>query len=155
MLDLRLFGKDDNNKSQETPEKSQNELDLEERLNKILEAAQKKADEIIAEAQKRAEGIVKAKAVKAASPDDEEKRKFEAYMNERVPVCLFKDNNKYKDDVAVTVNGETILIQRGKHVQIPRKFALVLENSQMQDAYAAEHMAALADQYKSKEPYLS
>jgi hypothetical protein len=75
-------------------------------------------------------------------------------MNERVPVTLFKDNNKYKDDVPITVNGETILIQRGIQVMIPRKFYNALVNSQMQDTAAANHMTALADQYKSKETFL-
>lgn len=154
MIDLKLFGKSDDDKNKETQTPAFNMEAYEEKLNGILEAAQKKADEIITEAQKKAESIAKQKVTKAAVPDEDAKREFEAYMNERVPVYLFKDNNKYKDDVPVTVNGETILIQRGKQVQIPRKFALVLENSQMQDAFAADHMTALAEQYKSKEPFL-
>lgn len=152
MINLRLFGKSDEDKSKETQAPTLDMEAYEEKLNCILEAAQKKADEIIAEAEKKAENIAKQKVTKAATPNAD--KEFEAYMNERVPVYLFKDNNKYKDDVPVTVNGETILIQRGKQVQIPRKFALVLENSQMQDAFAADHMTALADQYKSKEPFL-
>jgi ElaB/YqjD/DUF883 family membrane-anchored ribosome-binding protein len=131
----------------------------EAKLNGILDSAQKKADDIIAEAQKKAESIVKqaGKGAKATAPDEisKDKAAHDAYMNERVPVRLFKDGEKYKDDVAVTLNGETILIQRGKLVQIPRKFALVLENSQMQDVFAADHMTNLADQYKKSEPFLS
>lgn len=154
-VNLKLFGKDDDKeKSQEAQTPALDMEAYEKKLNSILESAQKKADEIIAEAQKKAESIAKQKVTKAATPNENADKEFDAYMNERVPVYLFKDNNKYKDDVPVTVNGETILIQRGKQVQIPRKFALVLENSQMQDAFAADHMTALADQYKSKEPFL-
>jgi hypothetical protein len=120
---------------------------FEEKLNKILEAAEKKADSIA----KQTNRTVKA----AATPDEKEKAEHEAYLNERVPVYLFKDGNKYKDDVPVTVNGETILIQRGKHVMIKRKFAQVLENSQMQDAFATDHMTALANQYESNKTHLS
>ena len=49
------------------------------------------------------------------------------YYNELVSVKLFKDNNKYKDDVFVAVNGVGMLVPRGKEVQIPRKFAIALE----------------------------
>ena len=34
-------------------------------------------------------------------------------MNERVPFMAFKDNDKYKDDLIVIVNGKTWQIQRG------------------------------------------
>lgn len=56
-----------------------------------------------------------------------------AWLNEKVPIRLFKDNDRYKDDVYVCVNGERILIKRGENVEIPRKFALVLEQSMEQD----------------------
>lgn len=54
-------------------------------------------------------------------------------MEEYVEVRLFKDNNKYKDDVMVGVNGEFCLIQRGVPVKIKRKFAEVLDASSVQD----------------------
>lgn len=58
---------------------------------------------------------------------------------ELVTIRLFKDNNKYKDDVFVSVNGERILIKRGEQVQVKRKFAEVLKNSEDQD-YATAMM---------------
>ena len=48
-------------------------------------------------------------------------------------VKLFKDNNKYKDDVFVAVNGENCVIKRGERVKIKRKFAEVLDLSDRQD----------------------
>ena len=54
-----------------------------------------------------------------------------------VEITLFRDNEKYKDDVYVCVNGEGCLIRRGETVYIKRKFAEVLEQSDRQDLYAA------------------
>lgn len=58
---------------------------------------------------------------------------------ELVPIRLFKDNDKYKDDVFVAVNGERVQIKRGETVHIKRKFADVLEQSMRQDT-ATAHM---------------
>ena len=67
------------------------------------------------------------------------------YLEEYVPVRLFKDNEKYSDDVFVAVNGEGCLIRRGETVMIKRKFAEVLEQSDRQDLYAAGLMAVAED----------
>ena len=73
------------------------------------------------------------------------------YYDELVPVKLFRDDNRYKDDVFVAVNGKTMLIKRGEKVMIPRKFALVLENSEEQDARATE----TAHSYAEKEQVIN
>lgn len=67
---------------------------------------------------------------------------------EPVTVQLFKDNDRYKDDLFVAVNGERILIQRGVPVQIKRKFAEVIENSQLQDQQTDAMMQRLAEGYE-------
>lgn len=67
------------------------------------------------------------------------------YYNELVTVKLFQDGDKYKDDVFVAVNGVGMLVPRGKEVQIPRKFAIALENSQKQSNYALQYCAGLAN----------
>lgn len=90
-------------------------------------------------------------ALKKAEEQTEEVMQTEytdAFYEELVPVKLFRDDNRYKDDVFVAVNGKTILIKRGERVMIPRKFALVLENSEEQDARATEtsHSYAEKDQ---------
>ena len=62
------------------------------------------------------------------------------YWNEEVPLTLFKDNDRYKDDVYVNVNGESCLIKRGVEVKVKRKFAHVLEESARRTAIAEERM---------------
>ncbi|MBR3753360.1 MAG: hypothetical protein IKK50_09565 [Ruminiclostridium sp.] len=57
-----------------------------------------------------------------------------------VTIQLFRDNDKYKNDVFVAINGQSCLIQRGKPVQVKRKFARVLEQSMSQDIAASELM---------------
>lgn len=66
------------------------------------------------------------------------------YYNELVTVKLFKDNDKYRDDVFVAVNGKGMIVPRGKEVKIPRKYAIALKNSEAQDSFAAEYSAGLA-----------
>ena len=66
----------------------------------------------------------------------------EAYLNEYVAVKLFRDNDRYKDDVYVAVNGHNCVIKRGEWVKIKRKFALVLDQSEIQDSKAAQLMEA-------------
>ena len=65
-----------------------------------------------------------------------------ARLDEYVEVELFRDNDRYKDDVFVAVGGENCLIKRGEPVRIKRKLALVLEQSRRQDIKTAELIAA-------------
>lgn len=97
----------------------------------------KQVEEMLANAKAEAEKIVAdAKASVKGEPTEEQKKADEErkdYWNELVKVKLFKDNNKYKDDVYVSVNGENCVIKRGQKVQIKRKFAEVLDKSDLQD----------------------
>ena len=61
-----------------------------------------------------------------------------------VKTKLFKDNNKYSNDVFVSVNGENYLIQRGKTVEVPDYIAEVLEHSMEQDERTAELISELS-----------
>ena len=63
---------------------------------------------------------------------------YEKYLNEYISVKLFKDNDRYKDDVYVAVNGQNCIIKRGEWVRIKRKFAMVLDASEIQDMKTAE-----------------
>lgn len=110
-------------------------------VDKIIEAAKKEAAKIIADAMAKANPVAEV---------NEEKLAAEAYLNELVPVKLFKDNNKYKDDVFVAVNGENCLIQRGKEIKIKRKFALVLEGSSFQDEQSASFSEQLQSEYQER-----
>lgn len=101
--------------------------DVAKRVEEMLAKAREEAAKIVAEAKASTNGGELTEEQKKANAERE------AYWNELVPVQLFKDNNKYKDDVFISVNGETCLIQRGPKVMIKRKFANVLENSSIQD----------------------
>lgn len=109
--------------------------DKKESIN--LADVKKQVEEMLAQAREEAAKIVaEAKASVGDELTEEQKKakaEREAYWNELVPVRLFKDNNKYKDDVFVAVNGETCQIQRGVEVMVKRKFADVLEKSLSQD----------------------
>lgn len=98
----------------------------------------------VAEAQAKARKIVEdAKAeVKAMTDNGDEKPHQEteeekAYWNEKVPIRLFKDSGKYSDDVTVIHNGKAWLIKRGEKVEVPRKVAMILEQSSIQIGEAA------------------
>ncbi len=67
-------------------------------------------------------------------------KQYEDYLNEYISVKLFRDNDRYKDDVYVAVNGQNCIIKRGEWVRIKRKFALVLDASEIQDVKTGEFM---------------
>lgn len=67
----------------------------------------------------------------------------EAYLNEYVDVKLFKDSDRYSDDVYVAVNGQNCIIKRGEWVKIKRKFAIVLDQSEIQDIKTSEFIASV------------
>lgn len=69
---------------------------------------------------------------------------------ELVNVRIFKDGDRYKDDVFVAVNGQRLRIKRGVEVPIKRKFVEVLENSAAQDEATADMINTLEVQSKAK-----
>lgn len=108
-----------------------NLADVKKQVEEMLAQAKAEAEKIVADAKASVGGELTEEQIKA-----NEERK--AYWDELVEVQLFKDNNKYKDDVFVSVNGENCVIQRGKKVMVKRKFAAVLENSSIQDFETSE-----------------
>ena len=62
---------------------------------------------------------------------------------DKVPVKLFKDNQNYKDDVFVSVNGHHFQIKRGIEVMVPRCVAKVLMNSERAKTELEERLAKL------------
>ncbi len=82
----------------------------------------------------RGEKANEAEKAKAAA------REYEDYLNEYISVKLFRDNDRYRDDVYVAVNGQNCIIKRGEWVRIKRKFALVLDASEIQDMKTGEYM---------------
>ena len=58
-------------------------------------------------------------------------------------ITLFKDGGRYSDDVAVTVNGENYLIQRGVPVSVPLFVAQAVANAMRQKNEAAAFINSL------------
>lgn len=115
--------------TKEDKTESINLADVQAQMQAMLEEAKKakeEAEKILADAKASVNGELTEEQKKA-----NEERK--TYWNEPVKVKLFKDNNKYKDDVFVAVNGENCVIKRGLEVEVKRKFADVLDNSDLQD----------------------
>lgn len=119
--------------------------DVNAKAAEIIEAAEAKAKEIVSGAQQAVAETV-SKAASAEGPSEEEL----ARSREKVTVELFKDNNLYKDDVYVSVNGENIKIKRGVPVEIERRFAEVLDNSRRQDSASADLNEKLQDDFVNK-----
>ncbi len=82
-------------------------------------------------------------ASKTTTTEVKKKKTIKEYFDEPVTVKLFKDNNRYKDDVFVAVNGVGMLVPRGVEVQIPRKYAEALENSELQSSFAISYQTKL------------
>lgn len=51
-------------------------------------------------------------------------------------VFLFKDNNEYRFDLPVIVNGKAYLVKRGEPVRVPPEVAEVIRHAEMQSAAA-------------------
>ena len=66
-----------------------------------------------------------------------------------VKVRLFKDNQNYTGDVFVSVNGENCVIPRGRWFKIKRKFALVIDQSEIQDQKTLDMMDAKAAEWEA------
>lgn len=113
------------------------------KIAEMLEQAQKEAQRIIDEAKAAVEGTKQAKDEAISAEREAELARGE----ELVEVKLFKDNDKYKEPVFVGVNGETVAIERGVRVQIKRKFAEVLDNSDKQDYETAKLIERKSDEF--------
>lgn len=124
-----------------------NLVDMQAQIEAMLaetKKAKEEAEKILAEAKASVNGGKTEEQKKA-----EEERK--AYWNELVKVKLFKDNNKYKDDVYVSVNGENCVIKRGVEVEIKRKFAAVLDASDLQDYETSMLIEQKSSEYAKSE----
>lgn len=126
---------------QEQMDKAVGTADAAREAEEIIAQARAEADKILAEA--KAAAVAQAEAP-APSPAPATSRD-----EELVPIRLFKDNERYKDDVFVAVNGERVQIRRGETVRIKRKFAQVLEQSMRQDTATARLMEQKAAEYEA------
>jgi len=70
------------------------------------------------------------------------------FLNVRVPFMAMKDNDKYKDDIVVSVNGKAWQIKRGMKVMIPRYVLYAIEDAERQKMSAADTSQKFENQYK-------
>lgn len=108
-----------------------------EEIEKMIQAAKAEA---VAEYEKS--------QVSTAAP-----KKADTEPEERVTIELFRDNDKYNNDLVVGVNGKYYQIRRGIPVDVPKSVAEVIANSKKQDYNAAEYSIRKEQEYiqRSKE----
>lgn len=82
----------------------------------------------------------------AEATTEEPKKK----VPEMVEIELFRDSERYTNDVSVTVNGKTTIVPRGKTVKVPPEVAEVLRNAQKQRNVAAEYMEREEEKFEQK-----
>ncbi|MBF1187985.1 MAG: hypothetical protein HXM02_07945 [[Eubacterium] sulci] len=110
--------------------------------NEELEAVETMTDEEATEAVENTAGEEAAENTTPVSDD---------YLEELVEIMLFKDSDKYSDDLVVTLNGKNYQIKRGVKVMVPRKVQLVIEDSMKQAGLAADYEEEAQQQYKELE----
>ncbi len=71
------------------------------------------------------------------APENQEKTQEEKLVPVFIPKTSRNDNERF-----VAVNGERILIQTGKSVEVPERFAEVIKNSEAMAAEAAAYIEA-------------
>lgn len=74
---------------------------------------------------------------------------------ELVPIELFKDNGKYKDDVTVGLNGKLWRIKRGEVVYVPKEVREILDHSKVQDTHTSIMISDLENEFLAKEKELN
>lgn len=124
------------------------------------EQAGKTAEEILAEAKAEAAAILDKAKADAAAELEAAKKTAAAELTaaeatkptgpKMVKIRLFKDNDKYKDDVFVAVNGMSYQIKRGEDVEVPDYVAEVLEQSAKQDAATANLIDQESSRYEAE-----
>ena len=104
----------------------------------IITKAKAEAAAIVAEAQAKAkETLEAAKETAPAAPKP----------NDLVPIRLFKDNDKYKDDLFVGWNGTGYRIKRGITVMVPRAVANIVQQQLDQDNSTAQLITEQAEKF--------
>ncbi|MFI3169802.1 MAG: hypothetical protein R3Y06_07655 [Faecalibacterium sp.] len=112
--------------------------------NTTVTAAQAATEETTTVAAK----ATKAKQSKAAKASTSEESAAKPTKRAPVRIKLFKDNDRYKSDVFVSVNGRNYQIRRGVEMEVPAEVAEVLEHSQTQDEITARRIEQASEQAK-------
>lgn len=79
----------------------------------------------------------------------------EAFLEAPVKLRLFRDGDRYRDSMYVAINGQNCLISRGEWIWVKRKYALVLDQSEIQDMRAASLQEMEQDRFREAEAKLA
>jgi len=131
-------------------------------MPKKNEVLDKKLDEMTPEELKAYVADLQNKNEKLESAENERKKQAEAeaaeasgmtpekWLDELVSFQAFKDNDHYKDDIVVWINGNRLQIPRGKLVMIPRKYYLAMSDAERQGNLAADVQIGYEEEYEGK-----
>lgn len=90
------------------------------------------------------------KKTEAAEAAVAEEKKI-PWDEQKVRIRLFKDNERYKDDVTVVHNGKAWRIKRGVDVDVPMYIALIIEQSLNQDERTSMMIQRESDAFKQRQ----
>lgn len=79
----------------------------------------------------------------------------EAFLEAPVKLRLFRDGDRYRDSMYVAINGQNCLISRGEWIWVKRKYALVLDQSEIQDMRTASLQEMEQDRFREAEAKLA
>lgn len=117
-----------------------------------LKALEEKMEAQRAEYEAKIEALEKklAEQPQAATSSPVKKSDASDWLNEEVSFKLFKDSDKYKDDVTIGINGKLVKIRRGETVRIKRKYLMLIDQGQRQDEKTAELMNRESRRFESE-----
>lgn len=70
--------------------------------------------------------------------------------DDMVWIEIFKDTDRYKDDVVVSLNGKVYVIKRGVRVKVPKAVKEILDHSREQDQQTALLQEELETEFMEK-----
>lgn len=70
--------------------------------------------------------------------------------DDMVEIEIFKDSDRYKDDVVVALNGKVYVIKRGVRVRVPRAIKEILDHSREQDQQTALMTEEMESDFQQK-----
>nr|WP_243122043.1 hypothetical protein [Clostridium sp. Marseille-P7770] len=70
--------------------------------------------------------------------------------DDMVEIEIFKDSDRYKDDVVVALNGKVYVIKRGVRVRVPRAIKEILDHSREQDQQTALMTEEMESDFQEK-----
>lgn len=99
-------------------------------------------EEIKAELKAEMKARAKEEEIKVEKPSSKDD-----FLEEMVTVTFMKDNERYKEDIIVGINGYNYRIKRGVPVTIPRFVFGVISDSDRQSMVASNLSQSLADDF--------